>query len=306
MLLNYDTTVQPRVRMMGRVRYHEPWCHFSRVIDEYILYVIRDGDMYLEENGERMHLKTGDFLLLEPNLPHAGYKAASCDYYYAHFKHDRMSRALDDERTIEAMKETRRRSMIGYNLDEIDPTDPLIGIPKRFNVSALEYRQMLHAAVEAYDRREEQYKRYVSTQLHLFLMMVSHEFLTAECAMEDTRRKKSEVAVDSLIRYLNAHYTENIKSDQISERFEMNFDHLNRVFSSVTGSTIFYYINMLRISNAKQLITTTNLTFAEVAYLVGVEDRYYFTRLFKRYVGMTPTDFYRAAHTLPPKEGETV
>ena len=86
----------------------------------------------------------------------------------------------------------------------------------------------------------------------------------------------------------------------------MNFDHLNRVFSNVTGSTIFYYINMLRISNAKQMITTTNLTFAEVAYLVGIEDRYYFTRLFKRYAGMTPTDFYRAAHTLPPKEGETV
>jgi YesN/AraC family two-component response regulator len=85
----------------------------------------------------------------------------------------------------------------------------------------------------------------------------------------------------------------------------MNFDYLNRVFQR-DGKHIFYYINMLRISNAKQLITTTNLTFAEVAYLVGVEDRYYFTRLFKRYVGMTPTDYYRAAHTLPPKEGETV
>ena len=114
------------------------------------------------------------------------------------------------------------------------------------------------------------------------------------------------MAVDSLIRYLNAHYTENITSDQISERFEMNFDYLNRVFSSVTGSTIFYYINMLRISNAKQLITTTNLTFAEVAYLVGIEDRYYFTRLFKRYVGMTPTEYYRAAHSLLSKEGEAV
>ena len=60
----------------------------------------------------------------------------------------------------------------------------------------------------------------------------------------------------------------------------MNFDYLNRVFSAATGNTIFYYLNMLRVSNAKQLITTTNLTFAEVAYLVGIEDRYYFTRLF--------------------------
>jgi YesN/AraC family two-component response regulator len=306
MLLHYDTSVLPRVRMMGRVRYHEPWCHFSRVIDEYILYVIRDGDMFIEEDGVRMHLKAGDSLLLEPNLPHAGYKAASCDYYYAHFKHDRMERILDDERAIEAAKETRRKSMIGYNLDEIDPTDPMICIPKRFSISGLEYRQMLHAAVEAYDRREEQYKRAVSTQMHLLLMMIAHEYLNVACAEEDSRRKKSDVAVDSLIRYLNAHYRERMTSEKIAERFEMNFDYLNRVFSGATGSTIFYYINMLRISNAKQLITTTNLTFAEVAYLVGIEDRYYFTRLFKRYVGMTPTDYYRAAHSLPTKEGDAV
>ena len=306
MLLNYDTTVLPRVRMMGRVRYHEPWCHFSRVIDEYILYVIRDGDMYIEEDGVRMHLKAGDSLLLEPNLPHAGYQAASCDYYYAHFKHDRMERTYDDALAMEAAKETRRKSMIGYNLDEVDPTDPVICIPKRFNISGLEYRQMLHAAVEAYDRREEQYKRVVSTQLHLLLMMIAHEYLNVACAEEDSKRKKSDVAVDSLIRYLNKHYTERMTSEKIAERFEMNFDYLNRVFSAATGSTIFYYINMLRISNAKQLITTTNLTFAEVAYLVGIEDRYYFTRLFKRYVGMTPTDFYRAAHSMPPKEGELI
>ena len=306
MLLNYDTTVLPRVRMMGRVRYHEPWCHFSRVIDEYILYVIRDGDMYIEEDGVRMHLKAGDSLLLEPNLPHAGYQVASCDYYYAHFKHDRMERTNDDALAMEAAKETRRKSMIGYNLDEIDPTDPVICIPKRFNISGPEYRQMLHAAVEAYDRREEQYKRVVSTQMHLLLMMIAHEYLNVACAEEDSKRKKSDVAVDSLIRYLNTHYTERMTSEKIAERFEMNFDYLNRVFSGATGSTIFYYINMLRISNAKQLITTTNLTFAEVAYLVGIEDRYYFTRLFKRYVGMTPTDYYRAAHSMPPKEGDVI
>ncbi len=306
MLLNYDTTVLPRVRLMGRIRYHEPWCHFSRVIDEYILYVVRDGDLYIEENGVQMHLRAGDFLLLEPNLPHTGYKAASCDYYYAHFKQDRITRAADDETALEAVLETRRKSMTSYNLDEIDPTDPTVCIPKRCHIAGVDYRTILHAAVEAYDRREEQYKRFVSTQLHLFLMMVAHSHLTAYYAEKDGKRKKSDVAADGLIRYLNAHYTENISSAQIAERFEMNFDHLNRVFSNVTGSTIFYYINMLRISNAKQLITTTNLTFAEIAYLVGIEDRYYFTRLFKRYVGMTPTDFYRAAHTLSQKASDGV
>ena len=47
----------------------------------------------------------------------------------------------------------------------------------------------------------------VSTQLHMLLMMIAHEYLNAACAEEDSKRKKSDVAVDSLIRYLNTHYT---------------------------------------------------------------------------------------------------
>ena len=49
MLLSYNADLLPRVRMLGRINYTEPWIHFSRTIDEYVLYVIRDGNMYLQE-----------------------------------------------------------------------------------------------------------------------------------------------------------------------------------------------------------------------------------------------------------------
>ena len=87
MLISYNADLLPKVRMLGQIRYNEPWLHFSRCINEWVLYVIRDGNLYLQEDGVRYHLSAGDFFLLEPGLPHEGYQKAVCDYYYAHFTH---------------------------------------------------------------------------------------------------------------------------------------------------------------------------------------------------------------------------
>lgn len=87
MLISYNADLLPKVRMLGQIRYNEPWIHFSRCINEWVLYVIRDGNLYLQEDGIRYHLSAGDFFLLEPGLPHEGYQKAACDYYYAHFTH---------------------------------------------------------------------------------------------------------------------------------------------------------------------------------------------------------------------------
>lgn len=97
MLLSYNADLLPRVRMLGRINYTEPWIHFSRTIDEYVLYVIRDGNMYLQEDGIFYHLKAGDFFLLEPGLCHEGYQRAACNYYYAHFTHPEMARVEDED-----------------------------------------------------------------------------------------------------------------------------------------------------------------------------------------------------------------
>ena len=81
MLLSYNADLLPRVRMLGRINYTEPWIHFSRTIDEYVLYVIRDGNMYLQEDGIFYHLKAGDFFLLEPGLSARGLQLLLCPFH---------------------------------------------------------------------------------------------------------------------------------------------------------------------------------------------------------------------------------
>ena len=271
MLFSYNADLLPRLRMTGHIRYSQPWIHFARRLDEYVLYVIREGNMYLRENGLEYNLKAGDFFLLEPGLQHVGTRKASCDYFYTHFTHPELRRVEDGAAAMAELAEKRRQSLISYN------------------------RSLLRSAVACYEAREEHYKRRASTFLHSFLLQTAHEHLMAEMAVRDRRLNRSEAAVDQLVQYLNRNYTKKLTSGEISERFEMNFDYLNRVFSAMTGSSIFSYINMLRINNAKQLIASTDLAFSEIAYLVGIRDRYYFSRLFKKLTGMSPTEYYKKA-----------
>jgi YesN/AraC family two-component response regulator len=296
-LFSYDTECLPKVRIIGRIKYHEPWQHFPRSIDEYIMYFIIDGDMYIEENETRYHLKSGDFFLLEPNMLHKGFKKASCDYYYVHFKHSGIFRVVDEAEGMRDLLNKRKISLVSYCLDEKDPTDPISYLPKKLTLPSKEYCSMLHASLGIYCRREEHYKRVVSTEFHRFLLKVAHDNLNIQYNKNGSKHvKKYEEKVEGLIYYLNANYSQKLSGNMIEELFEVNFDYINRVFLAATGSTIFNYINALRINNAKQLIATTNLPFGEVGYLVGVEDRYYFSKLFRKFTGMTPSEYYESQH----------
>lgn len=292
MLLSYDAEVLPKVRMLGHVRYSEPWMHFQRQIDEFVLYVIRDGNMYIKEDGKEYHLRSNDFFILEPGLMHEGYMKATCDYYYAHFSHAAMQRVKDEVLCMEELAEKRRRTLVSYNLDVEDPTDSVTYIPKQFTITDIDFRKLLSAAVEEYDAREEHYRNRVSTILHSFILDVAHEHLLHEWS-EKKKITKAEVVAERLIRYMNQNYAKPLTSSDIEEKFGVNFDYINRIVSKQTGYTVFAYLNGLRINNAKQLIATTDLPFSEIAYYVGIEDRYYFSKLFKKLTGMTATDYYR-------------
>lgn len=283
--------------MIGHIRYSEPWVHFARTSNEYVLYVLRDGDLYLEEAGIRYHLTAGDLFLLEPELFHIGYQRATCDYYYIHFTHPEMNRAADDMMALEAMKEKRRKSLISYNLDETDPTDPITYLPKQFHLPEPTYKTILNTAVESYNGREEHYKRVTSAQVHIFLLQVAHKYLMTERVTSLKKRKKSEVVAEQVLKYLDENYAKPLSSAMLAEQFEMNFDYMNRVITSLVGRPIFSYLNVLRIDHAKQLIATTDLKFSEVAYLVGIEDRYYFSKLFRKLTGLSPTEYYKEARS---------
>lgn len=206
-----------------------------------------------------------------------------------------MTRAEDPSGAMVELAEKRRKSLVSYNLDDADPTDAITYLPKHFHTAKNDGASQLRMALDCYNGREEHYKRRAATLLHSFFLEIAHEHLLRQNCADGKKLKKSEVTAEQLLRFLNDNYAKRLSGREIEEIFEVNFDYMNRVFSKMTGSPIFAYLNALRIYNAKQLIATTDLPFSEIAYLVGIEDRYYFSKLFRRLAGMSPSQYYKEA-----------
>ena len=91
--------------------------------------------------------------------------------------------------------------------------------------------------------------------------------------------------------YIENHYKSNLSSVSLAKKCFVSPEHLARSFKKTYGTTLTEYINHVRISKAKQLLIDTEATVSSVALNVGFSDPNYFTRVFKRRVGQSPTEF---------------
>jgi two-component system, response regulator YesN len=92
--------------------------------------------------------------------------------------------------------------------------------------------------------------------------------------------------------YIDVHFGDpDIQMSQVAKKFNLSPDHFSTVFSQEIGESFRDYLNNLRINCAKELLRTTNLKCAEVAYRSGYNDAHYFSTFFKKKTGYTPQQF---------------
>ncbi len=109
--------------------------------------------------------------------------------------------------------------------------------------------------------------------------------------MCQTEKNNYSETLVSIIRYLRSNYGKEINLKTVADQFQMNPLYLGRLFKSETGICFTDYVNNLRIRKAKQLLLDTNLTTRQIAEAVGYLNTNYFFPIFKRQVGLSPTEF---------------
>ncbi|QUH30407.1 AraC family transcriptional regulator [Vallitalea guaymasensis] len=295
MIFRMRTNVLPVVRFIGQISYHQGWKHFERKADEFIVYVIKKGDMYIEEDGVRYHLRKKDIFFFEPGKVHNGYKSASCEYFHIHFS-SLVLKELEFNNDSDLVNELRRRRYIATTSNCLSselPNDSTCFLPKQYSLEHIDYySNKLKECINNYEIRIENYKEIISTELLNLLIRISREFASDIIESSSNQISKPLHKATEVLDYINSEYTNKLTGEIIGEHFDSNYDYLNRCFKQLTGHTIINYVNMLRISKAKELILTTNMKFTEIAYLVGIDNPYYFSRLFKQHAGCTATDYY--------------
>lgn len=100
---------------------------------------------------------------------------------------------------------------------------------------------------------------------------------------------------DELIAQIQFWLKNNLANDvnftEVADQFGISHRTLSRRFKDATGTTAALYLQQLRFEAAKELLGSTNLTIQEIAVAVGYSDQGHLTRLFKRFLSQTPSDY---------------
>lgn len=91
--------------------------------------------------------------------------------------------------------------------------------------------------------------------------------------------------------YIYKHYHEKISLSSVSELLGISEGYLSVLFSQETGEKFITFLTRVRIEEAKKILVSSNLKIYEVADAVGYENVEHFSRVFKKYVGMSPVQF---------------
>ena len=107
-------------------------------------------------------------------------------------------------------------------------------------------------------------------------------------SLEESAHDKNYKKLRAVLSYVEKNYTEKIQISELSEIIHVCDDRLIRLFKEVTGETPIEYIMNLRIEAAIKLLSTTDLSVADVAEKVGFGSDTYMTRVFRQKLNTTP------------------
>lgn len=113
-----------------------------------------------------------------------------------------------------------------------------------------------------------------------------------------TARPSPHWAVTALNSYAQKYYQNVLTLSSLSKIYYINENYLGRVYKKQTGKSFSAYLNEVRLKKACALLKRTNNTVIAIAFETGFNNVTYFNRIFKRYIGVTPTA-YRAQFTKP-------
>jgi two-component system response regulator YesN len=123
-------------------------------------------------------------------------------------------------------------------------------------------------------------------------------------AMNDTRNAVNvNVIVRNAIDYISREYAKNITLDDIAKKLNISPFYLSKILKKYTGTNYTDMVVDMRISNAKELLASSDFSIKEITYMSGFNSQNYFAKIFRKIVGVTPTE-YRNLYYEKRKRGE--
>lgn len=233
--------------------------------DSHIFIYCAEGEGWLERQGEKsLKIQPRELFVIPAGMSHR-YGASLDNPWTIYWLH------LQGDHATELIK--------AYDLD----AGPL-SLPLGTHVRWIEDFEQSYALLT-----DKTYS--IATQIHVSQTIRHLLSSVGLSAGNNAKDKKRERYLEQAIRYMTDRWNSSVTLPELAMHTGLSKQHLIYLFNQETGCPPIEYFLRMKMQRAGQMLDLTDLSVKEVCGAVGIADPYYFSRLFKKLIGISPTEY---------------
>ncbi|WP_282124152.1 helix-turn-helix domain-containing protein [Algibacter mikhailovii] len=281
---NYLASLKLNLLNIGFASLDSKW-DFDNVISPFTrLYLITSGNAYVYHNNMKFELKAG-YMYLIPSNTYSRYKCNSYhEQYYISFIEEVIN-GLSTYNIEDFEYELKANELDRYHfkrLLEINPNRVLIN-----NAPSVYHNKPLLFGVSEKDN-DLSTSHFVES---IGILKILFSRFIRDVKHKDKPNGKSEVVLENTLVYIAEHLHKELTISELASFNNLSKDHFSRNFFEKFGIRPNKYIQSKRVERAQLLLLTTDDSLLEIAEKVGFLNISYFSKIFKKFTGRTPTHF---------------
>jgi len=266
----------------NRVTGNESTVLYTHWHSELEMLYIEQGGTCFNINGREYEADCGDILFIMRNTLHGAYekdRGEKEDIVFTAilFGIDFVQSASNDtieEKYLEQLLETT-----GGDCFHIRKGDRQSSVLKK----------LIREITSFYQTKPKGYELFIKSKLfeilYYFVQWKQENFIEEEIWTKKVKGK----SLKTVISYINIHYADQISLEDLADTAHISVGHLCRLFRETLKTTPVKYIQEVRMKEAVRLLKGENLSITEIALLTGFTSSNYFTMIFKKKYGCTPS-----------------
>lgn len=282
--------INPYIRLAIHSELPAPFYIKRRIIFDYELIYIEDGEMTLTYDDKDYPCKQGDILLLCPGVPHS-FNVSSTTLIQPHIHFD-MRYDPQSEHIYICYKDYNEmnpaeRAMIRENIFPDHRVSPFLKISEK--------KKFLKTMFEIIDSGDSSNPVSVSNRARMLWLI---DAILAENASILSQKKPSSSNIATHIRaFIRANYRQNITLEVLEQHFGYSKFYIEKIFKSTYGMSVINYRNRKRMDAALHLLEKNSVS--ETAAQLGYSSIYAFSNAFRSFYGMSPTAYLQNKNDSP-------
>lgn len=273
-----DTEKPILVTSHGRVTQPKGFWHKGNSLKKHLLIVFTGGEVEMKIDGKIYKACGGDALLIPKSTFYAPLASAGCEYYFFHFFAPEAQPNQTAFRISNNPHLPDGEYSYSYSFD-VSPVIEVNTLTKNFDMRAQNVLDRVsHLNVWQNSTEKLLLDSYLRELLTLFSVDTSHSN-----GVDPTLRR--------LVRYIEVNFKKDISLSTLAANFGISESYIARLFKETLNTCSVDYINGLRIRYACDMLLNSELSIGEISAKAGFNNQYYFTRVFKKQQGITPTEF---------------